>query len=373
MRKSYCMLMVIVLLLFVAGTIQAKDDSERPTPFKDTVRAAEMEPNDDCTIANPLNIDDPMAAAISPEGDNDWFEFQASAGDCVTFAAAPGEGQVGGDTRMWLWADDCVTQLDFDDDGGDGLYPLIEYEFADAGTYYIEVDEYGDNGIIDAYVLLAAECPPPPEENGSTCNLLNICYDWDFAEGDHGFVPVLCDPLGVGVWEYGNTTYVPGAPGTVWGTILEGDYPTGAGDGLLSPAFTVVAGQCDYMEIKHYVHAERFSETSTIYDGCNVTVNGIVINPFEGYDGTAGTAPFCVAEEDVFAGNSNNGPSRTWGTSCFDLTEYVGQEIQVSFDFGSDGSVVYPGWYLAYVKVGSGAQPVPVEDSSWGSLKSLFR
>jgi len=373
MKKSYCLLLVCILLLTVAGTAQAKDETERPTPFKDPVRANEVEPNDDCTVATPLNAGDPMAASISPEGDIDWFEIWATAGDCMTFETAPGEGQVGGDTTMRLWAEDCTTELDFNDDGGDGLYSLIEYEFTATGTFFIEIQEYGNNGVIDAYVLAADECPPPPEENGSHCNFAEICYDWDFAVGDHGFVGAPCDADGLPVWQYGAEATIPGAPGNVWGTILNGDYVTNSGEGLLSPPFEVVPGQCDWMEIQHYVHTEWFSPTSTIWDGCNVTVNDIVINPFEGYDGVAGTAPQCVANEEVFAGFSSNGPSRTWGRSCFDLSQFVGETIQVRFDFGSDGSVVYPGWYLAYVKIGATGDPIPIEKNSWGRVKSLFR
>jgi hypothetical protein len=314
-----------------------------------------------------------MAAAISPEGDVDWFEIWASAGDCMTFETAPGEGQVGGDTTMRLWAEDCTTELDFNDDGGDGLYSLIEYEFTATGTYFIEIQEFGNNGLIDAYVLAADECPPPPEENGSHCNFAEICYDWDFAVGDHGFVGAPCDADGLPVWQYGAEATIPGAPGNVWATALNGPYASNSGEGLLSPPFEVVPGQCDWMEIQHYVHAEWFSPTSPIYDGCNVTVNDIVVNPLEGYDGLAGSAPHCVAGEDVFAGNSSNGPSRTWGRSCFDLSQFVGETIQVRFDFGSDSSVTYPGWYLAYVKIGAIGDPIPIEKNSWGRVKSLFR
>ena len=46
----------------------------------------------------------------------------------------------------------------------------------------------------------------------------------------------------------------------------------------------------------------------------------------EGYDGGAGSAPLCVAGEEVYAGRSLNGPSRTWDSrSCFDLTQFAGQ------------------------------------------------
>jgi len=365
-------LLLIAVVVSLGGLAVAKDTDERANPFKDAVLAFEDEPNDDCASANVLAVDDPMLAAIDPETDHDWFEFTASAGQCVSFETFPGEGQEGGDTRMWLWDSDCVTQVGFNDDGSDGLYSLLEYEFTAGGTYYIEVDEFGNNSVIGAYVLSAIECPPPPEEDGSACNFNTLCYDWDFAQGDHGFVSTVCGD-GVPVWEYGATTFVPGAPGDVWGTVLNDNYVVNAGDGLLSPAFTVEVGVCDWLEVTHYIQTERFSDTSTLWDGCNVTVDGQVILPLEGYSAVASANAQCVGGEEAWGGASSNGPIRGWGKACFDLSQYAGLTIQVSFDFGSDSSVVYPGWYLSGVKVGTTDRAIGTESTSWGNLKSLYR
>ena len=42
------------------------------------------------------------------------------------------------------------------------------------------------------------------------------------------------------------------------------------------------------------------------------------------------------------------------------------------FFFGSDGSIVYPGWYVKWIKTGGG-HTTPVEDSSWGAIKAMYR
>ncbi len=372
MKKTMTVLLALTLIFTLCGLTAAKEESEKAHPFKDQIRATESEPNDDCATADALTVGDPMAASIAPVGDNDWFEFQAYAGQCVSFQTAPGVGQTGGDTRLYLWESDCVTQAGFDDDGGDGLYSLLGVTFAVGGTYYIQIDEYNNDAEIGAYVLTVDACPPPPEDDGSICDFRDVCFDWDFALGDHGFLPAECGG-GAPVWEYGNTTFVPGAPGTVWGTILEGDYVVLAGDALVSPPFDVVVGQCDYMEVRHYVHTERYSETSTLWDGCNVSVGGVVIPPLEGYSGTASTSALCVGGQEVLGGRSAEGPLRNWNRSCFDLTAFDGQTVQLNFNFGSDGSVVYPGWYLAYVKVGTTEEPIANEDLTWGSLKALYR
>ncbi len=198
------------------------------------------------------------------------------------------------------------------------------------------------------------------------CDMDVVTYDWDFAVGDQGFMPVVCDGGGVPVWEYGPTNFIPGAPGNVWGTILAGNYPTDAGHGLLSPSFTV-AENSYLMEVLHYVHTE------TYFDGGNVSVGGQVIVPVAGYPEDAlSSYDVCVGGEPGFTGNGYSGASEIWVQRCFDLTPFMGQTIQVEFDFGSDYSIEYPGWYLASVKVG-GFATTPTETGSWGKVKSLYR
>jgi len=164
MSKKLLILLAAILVLGLAGAAAAeKPKLEKPlVPFQGQVRATEVEPNNWCDTATTLTLGDPMEASINPIADEAFFAFTATAGLCVIFETHPGEGVVGGDTRMWLYADDCATELAFDDDGGDGLYSRLAYEFTADGTYYINVDEYGDNGTIEAYVLTADECPPPP-------------------------------------------------------------------------------------------------------------------------------------------------------------------------------------------------------------------
>lgn len=252
---------------------------------------------------------------------------------------------------------------------------MVTGEFG-PGTFYVVVD--GFDGAAGPFTLtVACELPPEPEdEDGSVCNFQSVCYDWNFNEGDWGFIPEVCDPTqGAAVWEYGMESTVPGSPGNVWATVLNGDYVSSAGDGLYSPLFTVTP-ECSWMEVKHYVYTEGYIlTTGNIYDGGNVTVEDVVIPPVEGYTGlcNSGTQA-CVEDEEVFAGvTSDNYPIRTWGRSCFDLSQFMGMTIQVRFDFGSDSSVTRPGWYLEYVKLGNTDNPIPTEDTSWGTMKALFR
>jgi len=196
------------------------------------------------------------------------------------------------------------------------------------------------------------------------CTMQAVTYNWDFNISNQGFTPVLCGG-GLAVWAWGLESVIPGSPGNVWGTVLNGNYPNNAGHGLLSPAFQVTPSSY-LLEVNHYVRTE------TNWDGCNVTVNGTVITPTNNYPATLYTAPLCVSGELGWTGNGSTGASQVWIPQCFDLTAYMNQTIQVEFDFGSDSSVTYPGWYLAYVKVG-GAGQTPAEKTTWGRIKSIHR
>ena len=113
----------------------------------------------------------------------------------------------------------------------------------------------------------------PYEPVRDACNMPYVAFDWDFSVGDHGFMPTVCDPTGgAPVWEYGVSNQVPGYTNQLWGTVLNASYPVSAGEGLLSPEFTVTDGTY-LLEVEHWIHTEAN------YDGCNVKVNGAVIQP----------------------------------------------------------------------------------------------
>lgn len=193
------------------------------------------------------------------------------------------------------------------------------------------------------------------------CDLNSVMYDWNFADGDHGFVPTICEDGAFPVWAYGvDATY-----GTVWATGLDGAYVSNAGEALVSPTF-LVDPSTQFVEVVHFYDIE------TNYDGCNLEVNGQVVEPLEGYDvaaisTSANFYAFCVDLEPGYTGHELTG----FITTCFDLGAFTGQEVALEFTFGSDSSVTYPGWYIASVTVGSNV--VGVETKAFSSIKALYR
>lgn len=190
-------LLIVLGILALACTAMAKEPLKAPpVPYVCDIRATESEPNETCAQANTLVAGDPMSASILPACDQDWFVFQVVAGDCWVFETHPGDAY--GDTKLYLYADDCVTELAYDDDGGVGYYSLFEYEFDAAGIYYVVVTGYNSYTEINEYILTVEPCPEPMEND--TCegaidlieqNLLefevDLClYGHDYSPGGYG-------------------------------------------------------------------------------------------------------------------------------------------------------------------------------------------
>jgi len=60
-----------------------------------------------------------------------------------------------------------VTELAYDDDGGEGFYSLIQFEFPADGTYFVTVTGYSSL-TQGTYILSATECPAP--QPNDTCD-----------------------------------------------------------------------------------------------------------------------------------------------------------------------------------------------------------
>jgi hypothetical protein len=232
------------------------------------------------------------------------------------------------------------------------------------GTYYIVVDGYD-----------GAECPftltvACDEYVDPCCPLLDTCVSFDFNDSDHGFWTLPCG--GAPVWDWvsvptGSRQTCDGQSAVnLLGTgPLDEDYPPESGEiAVLGPV--QITEDCWCMELCHIYFIE------IEWDGGNVKVSDDqgaswdLVRPARGYDNTAGPYAMCVAEEPTFAAE----PS-PWVIDCFDLTGYTGSEILIGFFFGSDDTVQGPGWFIRWVKIGTGE--TAVESTSWGVIKALYR
>jgi len=195
-----------------------------------------------------------------------------------------------------------------------------------------------------------------------SCEFGSVVYDWNFADSDHGFTTGPCDNGGVPIWEYAEVTWWPDM---IWVTAADADYPIDTGDGLISPSFEV--DESAYLvEIWHLYNIEPG------YDGANLSVNGVVVDPIEGYPGVISESTnfyaWCVDGEPGFTGFMSPDPPVY---TCFDLSDFTGEEVQLSFDFGSDSIVTSRGWAIISVTVGSNV--VANEGMTWSRIKGIYR
>jgi len=176
-------------------------------------------------------------------------------------------------------------------------------------------------------------------------------YTEDFEASNGGFT------VSGGVWDWGVPTSGPmGAySGTkLWATVLGGNYPVSANCQLVTTSITVPIG--GELAFWHWYDIEAS------YDGGNVKISTdggtswTVITPIGGYTGTANSAN-PLYPEPIFCGHVQG----YWEEETFDLAAYEGMSVMFRFDFGSDGSVQYPGWYVDDVSITYEEYTVDVE------------
>jgi len=152
---------------------------------------------------------------------------------------------------------------------------------------------------------------------------------------------------GQGGFEIGEPVYAfgpdPGSGTSCWGTNLIGAYESSAYATLTSPVFDISDMASPIMQINHWYQIESY------YDGGNVKISTdggatwVILLPEEDYP-----------EDIVFTGNagipgevaySGTTIGNFWHTVQFTLNA-SDSLVQFRFDFGSDGSVAYAGWYI---------------------------
>ena len=130
----------------------------------------------------------PQEHTIHVGSDVDWGKFTLAERSHVTVET---DGP-SGDTRMWLYGPDSWSnEIEYDDDGGASLWSRIVRSGGDAldpGTYYVKIDEYGNNDVIDSYTIsvTAAEAVAPTANlsanTGAAQRSMLTSFTADFSE-----------------------------------------------------------------------------------------------------------------------------------------------------------------------------------------------
>ncbi|HWU52201.1 MAG TPA: proprotein convertase P-domain-containing protein, partial [Tahibacter sp.] len=152
--------------------------SYAPVPFGQGY-AGEVEPNGSAATASPLSGTNLVVRAnLFPNGDIDFYSFQANAGDRV-YAALMTAFSAGSstDSQLTLLASDGATVVEFDDDNGSfaGLSSSIAgATIPTTGTYYLKVNDFTAGTTSERSYELhlriqsAADTPTPEVESNDT-------------------------------------------------------------------------------------------------------------------------------------------------------------------------------------------------------------
>ena len=161
-----------------------------------------------------------------------------------------------------------------------------------------------------------------------------------FEGSDGGFT-------GNGGFERGVPTVGPSAAGSgaeCWATNLNANYDNMMFATLTSPAYNLTGMTNPMMQINHWYNIELN------WDGGNVKIsddNGstwTILTPTVAYPVAAvSTANVGIPGEPAYSGTNS---SNFWHNVQFDLSSYDSSTVMFRFDFGTDGSVTYEGWYI---------------------------
>ncbi len=132
--------------------------------------------------------------SICPATDVDWWTFTLTAETTVEMQTSGASG----DTRMWLY-DSSDNEIGYNDDDT-GLFSRIRVGCLPAGTYYVKVDEYGNNNEINNYQFTYTEsectggggvqCETCDPENYQPCDTGYECIH--YTDDDNWFCVLDC-------------------------------------------------------------------------------------------------------------------------------------------------------------------------------------
>jgi cysteine-rich repeat protein len=168
----------------------AAGDGCSPTCQLEGTYGNEVEPNNTTATANPIGANQGMVAAIGVNGDQDFFSFAVTVpGSSVALTIDDGLGKCpqGFDSKMYL-LDSAGNEIVNDDESGDAscsaILPAMYPQAASlaVGTYYVKVEEFGNNGTTPFYVL-GINLKPPACGDG-ILQLGEQCDDGNLVAGD---------------------------------------------------------------------------------------------------------------------------------------------------------------------------------------------
>ena len=144
----------------------------------------------------------------------------------------------------------------------------------------------------------------------------------DFETDDAGFVHA----GQMDTWQYGVPTSGPNAAYSgqkLWATNLSGNYANGSNASLTSPAYRI-SGAAAMLSFRSWISLESCCDQGSVEISTTGGSSWSTLEYLGGYGGV----------------------TAAWTQRSYSLAPYAHQTVLVRFRLSSDGSIVYPGWYI---------------------------
>ncbi|NQU06270.1 MAG: carboxypeptidase regulatory-like domain-containing protein, partial [Calditrichaeota bacterium] len=143
----------------------------------------------------------------------------------------------------------------------------------------------------------------------------------------------------VDAWQWGEPVMGAGEGERAWGTLLDGNYPDLAEFYLILPPLDLSEMETVWLGFSHFMDAEGG------FDGGRVEVSdddGMRWTALEPRNGYPEESVFALDGQPGFSGRTNG-----WESVSFDISEYIGETVDIRLLFKSDDSFSdYPGWFI---------------------------
>lgn len=228
-------------------------------------------------------------------------------------------------------------------------YVIEKYNYASEVTTTFEspVTNFTDTNVISTgnYRYRVKAVNQYEETDWSYWLLVSNSVLYDFEGNNGSFVSNNANG-----WQWGTSSYAGAYSGNrVWGTNLAGSYSNGSIYRLQSPIIAIPANTV--LEFFHKYQME------TGWDGGNVKISNndgatwVILTPMGGYTHSS----IYSSGEPGFTGQETD-----WVPAVFDLSAYDGQDVSFRWDFTSDGTVAYQGWFIDNVRIGPEMSKAPI-------------
>ena len=156
--------------------------------------------------------------------------------------------------------------------------------------------------------------------------------------------------IGIGGFQIGSPSYdagpESGSGANCWGTNLNGVYDNAASATLTSPVFNISDLSNPMMQINHWYQIESYWDGGNVKMSADSGATWTLLLPEEDYpEDAVSTGNSGIPGEQAYSGTT---VGNFWHTVQFNLVSLGPADtlVQFRFDFGSDASVQYAGWYI---------------------------